>query len=63
MLFKYAMNKLDLKKINASYYEKNVASAKVFEKCGFKIEGVRREEFICEGKRVNSILVGYIPDR
>ena len=53
MLFKYAMNKLDLKKINASYYEKNVASAKVFEKCGFKIEGVRREEFICDGKLVN----------
>ena len=47
------MNKLDLKKINASYYEKNVASAKVFEKCGFKIEGVRREEFICNGKLVN----------
>jgi len=62
-VIKYAINKLDLKKINASYYEKNVASAKVFEKCGFKIEGVRREEFICEGKRVNSILVGYIPDR
>ena len=62
-IIEYAVNKLDLKKINASYYEKNIASAKVFEKCGFTIEGIRREEFIWEGQRINSILVGYIPDR
>ena len=57
-VIKYAINKLDLKKIITSYYKKNVVSAKVFKKSGFKIEGVKRKEFICEEKRVNSILVG-----
>ena len=62
-VIKYAINKLDLKKIITSYYKKNAASAKVFKKSGFKIEGVKRKEFICEGKRVNSILDGYILDQ
>ena len=35
-LIEYSSKKLNLNEINAGYYEKNFASAKVFEKCLFK---------------------------
>ena len=56
-----AVTDLGLKKINAGYYENNIGSAKVFEKCGFVVEGVRISDVIFEKKRINSVLVGYIP--
>ena len=55
----FAFYDLNLKKVNASYYENNIGSAKVLEKCGFLIEGVKRSEFIFNGVRINSILVGF----
>lgn len=58
----FAINKLNLKKINAGYYENNLGSAKVLKKCGFVIEGIRHSDIIFENKRIKSILVGYIPD-
>ena len=57
----FAVNELDLKKINASYYEKNIGSAKVLEKCGFVVEGNRISDVIFEDKRISSVLVGYVP--
>ena len=33
----YAFKKFNLKEIKAGYYENNVASAKVFQKCNFTI--------------------------
>ena len=56
----YATAELNLKKINAGYYENNIGSAKVLEKCGFVIEGIRRSDVIFENKRISSILVGFI---
>lgn len=55
----FGINVLELKKINAGYYESNIVSAKVFNRCGFSIEGKRLSEVIFEGKRENYILVGY----
>ena len=57
----FAVTELGLRKINAGYYENNIGSAKVFEKCGFVVEGVRISDVIFEKKRINSVLVGYIP--
>ena len=36
-LTEYGFNKLNIKKIKAGYYEENIASSKIFKKCGFKI--------------------------
>ena len=55
-----AMKDLGLKKINAGYYENNIGSAKVFEKCGFVVEGVRKSDIIFEKKRIDCVLVGYL---
>jgi|TARA_B110000438_G_scaffold287710_1_gene320321 RimJ/RimL family protein N-acetyltransferase len=56
----FAFQELGLEKINAGYYEKNIASGKLFEKCGFNIEGVRDSNIIFEGKRIKSVLVGIL---
>lgn len=60
-LVEYAISELSLKKINAGYYDLNIGSAKVLEKCGFNVEGEKLSDIIFEGKRINSILVGYAP--
>lgn len=56
----YAVEVLLLEKINAGYYDLNISSAKVFERCGFAVEGTRVSDVIFEDERINSILVGYI---
>ena len=58
-VIKFALSDLKLKKINAGYYENNISSAKVLEKCGFFIEGVKRSDIIFDGERINLILVGF----
>ncbi len=55
----FSLNDIGLEKINAGYYENNIGSAKVLEKCGFKLEGRRISNVIFEGKRIDSILVGF----
>ena len=58
----YAIKELDLKKINAGYYEGNEGSAKVLEKCGFVVEGIRHSNQIFNGERISAFLLGYIPN-
>ena len=57
----YASSELSIKKINAGYYDLNIGSAKVLGKCGFNVEGEKLSDIVFEGKRINSILVGYVP--
>ncbi len=43
LVLKFAFKKLKLHKVYANVFEQNIASRKVLENCGFKLEGVRRE--------------------
>ena len=61
-IVQFAVIKLGLKKINAGYYENNIGSEKVLERCGFVVEGVRNSDVIFEEKRINSVLVGYVKE-
>ncbi len=58
-LVEYAINNLDLKKIEAGFYDLNIGSTKVFKKCGFIVEGIKVSSAIFEDKRIDSIIVGY----
>ena len=58
---KYGIEFLFLKRIGAGYYELNIGSEKVLKKCGFNFEGRRISDVKFEGKRIDSILVGYVP--
>jgi len=43
LMLKFAFEKLKLHRVYANLFEENVASRRVLEKTGFKLEGVRRE--------------------
>ncbi len=60
-IVQFAVSELGLKKISSGYYENNIGSAKVLKKCGFVIEGTKVSEIIFENKRINHVLVGYVP--
>lgn len=45
LLCKYGFKELGLNKIYLETNEDNVAARRVYEKCGFKLEGVHREEY------------------
>ena len=60
-IVQFAVTELGLKKVNAGYYENNIGSAKVLQKCGFVVEGNRISQIIFENKRINHVLVGYVP--
>ena len=56
----YVFGVLELHRICADYYAVNAASARMFEKVGFKIEGVFRDHFFLDGEYVNSIRIARI---
>jgi [ribosomal protein S5]-alanine N-acetyltransferase len=60
-IIQFAVTELGFKKISAGYYENNIGSAKVLKKCGFVVEGIKISEIIFENKRINTVLVGYVP--
>ena len=45
LLCKYGFDELDLNKIYLETNEDNVAARRVYEKCGFLLEGTHREEY------------------
>ncbi|MHA2246038.1 MAG: GNAT family N-acetyltransferase [Candidatus Hodarchaeales archaeon] len=57
---KYIFNELKLHKICADYYSVNKASARMFNKAGFEIEGVYKDHFLFENTYVDSNRVGLV---
>lgn len=49
---------LGLKKICAGVYANNVGSSRVLEKNNFKLEGVRKDQFVFKGGRVDLLMYG-----
>ncbi len=53
----YVFNDLKLHKLSADYYAVNKASAKIFAKAGFEIEGVFKDHFLLDGEFVDSVRI------
>jgi RimJ/RimL family protein N-acetyltransferase len=58
LVMAHAFSELGLHKLTAGCYDVNPASARAFLRAGFVREGLRREQFECEGRRVGQILLG-----
>lgn len=56
----YCFKKLRLQKLTAGVYRDNIGSIRIFEKCGFKIEGVREKQYYYKGEYTNGILLGMV---
>lgn len=55
----FACARLKLHKITAGCYSNNIASARAFEKAGFHIEAVLKEEYFNQGKFVDRFCYAY----
>lgn len=60
MIMNYAFNKLFLHRIWLSVYEYNKQASALYEKLGFKKEGVLREHVFYQGKYYNEIIMGIL---
>ncbi|MCG8637441.1 MAG: GNAT family N-acetyltransferase [Desulfobacterales bacterium] len=54
----FAFNTLNLNKLTAGCYEVNQGSFKAFSKAGFVKEGQLREQWFCDGRYVDELLLG-----
>jgi [ribosomal protein S5]-alanine N-acetyltransferase len=60
-LLVYAFDELNLHRIVADYYASNAASARLFDKLGFVVEGIFKEHFAMEnGEFMDSIRVAKL---
>lgn len=60
LLSGYAFDVLNLHKLTAGCYDLNQGSLKAFQKVGFEIEGVRRQQFYSGDRYVDHILLGLV---
>ncbi|MEP9411501.1 MAG: GNAT family N-acetyltransferase [Candidatus Brocadia sp.] len=58
----HAFNKLNLRKLYSGMVKGNEASKKIFEKVGFKVEGVLREHFYLCGKYLDCYRLALLKD-
>lgn len=59
-VIKLGFDSMGLRKINSDYLEPNIASQKIHEQNGFKIEGTLRKDCWREGKWVNRKLLSLL---
>ena len=58
LVCEYARNLLNLHKVTAGCYSSNIGSAKAFEKAGFQVEGIRKEQVFVKGSFEDTMLLG-----
>lgn len=58
---KYAFEELRLVRLDGSFIEYNIPSQKMYQKCGWNIEGIKKKAYFREGKH-HSLLVAGITD-
>jgi len=57
---RYAFEEMDLSRLDATILAANPASLKVYQACGFKVEGTLRSHALRNGKRVDRIMLGLL---
>lgn len=60
LLSGYAFSKLGLHKLTAGCYANNAGSEKAFLAAGFVQEGVRKGQYLCDGKYVDALIFGKV---
>jgi [ribosomal protein S5]-alanine N-acetyltransferase len=56
----YGFQILNLNKLTAGCYSNNSGSLKAFQKNGFEIEGVRKQQYFCNNEYVDDIILGKL---
>lgn len=61
-LLDHAFNEVGLEKLNCEVLQSNMAVIRLHQKFGFAIEGVRRQNVIKDGARIDVVLLGITRD-
>ena len=61
-IMEYAFNELRLHRLEGSIIETNIASRKLYEKCGWVVEGVKRDAVFKNGKYFDELQVAILKD-
>ncbi len=62
IVLEYAFNTLNLRKINSTVYDFNGRSKKCLEKCGYREEGVRKEQHYRNGRYCDDYMMAVFKD-
>ncbi|MGI6280331.1 MAG: GNAT family N-acetyltransferase, partial [Acutalibacteraceae bacterium] len=60
LIVKYGFEELDLNRIYLRVFADNLGAIKCYKKCGFKQEGVFREDVIIDGKPYDMVFMGLL---
>jgi len=62
VLMNFIFMQMNINKIRLSVYSYNEPAIKCYERCGFKIEGVLRQEIYKDGKHYDKIAMGLLKE-
>lgn len=60
VLIKFIFEEMNINKIKLNVFSFNERAVKSYEKCGFKVEGVLRQEIFRKGKYYDDIVMGLL---
>ncbi len=59
-IMRYAFDELNLNRLDGSWFEDNIPSQKLYTKCGWSVEGCKRDYIYKNGHYRNLIIVGIL---
>ena len=59
-VLKYCFNKLELNRVELSVFPFNPRAIECYKKCGFRVEGVKKQAVRKDGKFVDDIIMGIL---
>lgn len=62
VLLNFIFMQMDINKVRLIVYSYNIAAIKCYERCGFRVEGVLRQEIYKDGKRYDKIAMGILKE-
>ncbi|SCN21297.1 Spermidine N(1)-acetyltransferase [Clostridium sp. N3C] len=61
-IMRYAFDELQLNRLDGSWFDSNIASQKLYTKCGWSVEGRRRQYIYKNGEYRDLIVVGILKE-
>lgn len=57
-----AFNRLGIQKVWLTVHEQNINAIRAYYQAGFSLEGIHRNEFLLNGRRINALYMGILAE-